>query len=246
MQLILNCQASGDPPPQVSWIVKQAGHKMSQVYTPVPEPTPGSPKAAVSSEMADSEANDLVGSPNVHSNGDTDAMIASIGGGVGDGVGVGGGGTISDQQGSVAHQQHQQPQQHQPPQPPPSLLNPAANPGSMVAAIARHLPPEQGRVTAYQNGSLVISQAYLIDQTEYICVAGNKHAIKTRQGVFVRVLSKYRRGRFGWLLRFLVHTFVLIAFFYNFFTYLFWSVTETKFNLPPHFKSIDMYTEIMI
>ncbi|TPP57333.1 Inactive tyrosine-protein kinase 7 [Fasciola gigantica] len=188
MQLILNCHASGDPPPQVSWIVKQAGHKMSQVYTPVPEPTSGTLDAG-SAEIVDSDANDLSGPLIAHNEVDADPMITSIGGGVGEG-------TISGKQPPVAQQHHQQ---QQPPPPPPSLLNPAANTGSMVAAIARHLPPEQGRVTAYQNGSLVISQAYLIDQTEYICVAGNKHAIKTRQGVFVRVLTpeEYTRRQLG-------------------------------------------------
>lgn len=52
--------------------------------------------------------------------------------------------------------------------------------------------PLDDRVQVLPNGSLVINQVLLKDEAEYICIAGNKHAIQTRQGVHVSVLSELK------------------------------------------------------
>ncbi|CAL8072158.1 unnamed protein product [Calicophoron daubneyi] len=150
-QLILNCHATGDPPPQVSWIVKKVGYKVPSVYTPV--------------------------------------VIASEDGGMGSGQSDG-----QNQKELNSEKQDFSPQSAD------NVINGASNPNSIVASmLVRTMPVDAGRVTAFQNGSLVINQAHLVDQAEYICVAGNKHAIKTRQGVFIRVLTpeEYTRRQLG-------------------------------------------------
>ncbi|CAH8460049.1 unnamed protein product [Schistosoma haematobium] len=159
-QVILNCHASGDPHPQISWIVKKPGYKIPSVYTPL-----------VDSELLIPQSTDLSDS-------------------------------------SQSGDNHLQEQQFL--QPPPSSsssssvsidhnLNSASSADSVVAAISRNMQTNGGRITAFSNGSLIIKQVHLSDQAEYICVAGNKHAIKTRQGVFVRVLTpeEYTRQQLG-------------------------------------------------
>ncbi|KAA3680646.1 PTK7 protein tyrosine kinase 7 [Paragonimus westermani] len=129
-QLILNCHATGDPVPQISWIAKRAGF---MVYTPKAE-----------EEM--------------HGNEKSISDIPSPG-------------TSLQSLGSLQ----------------PS--NPEVDSDPMMAAImTRNWQSGTGRVRAFQNGSLVVNQASLADQAEYICVANNRHAVETRQGLFVRVL----------------------------------------------------------
>ena len=119
-RLLLNCKASGDPRPQISWIVKRPNIRDPFIYTAI-----------------------LSGQPNTE----------SILGNVFDPVRVG----AEDTTGAG------------------SLINPG---------------PLDDRIQVLPNGSLVISQVLLKDEAEYICIAGNKHAIQTRQGVHVSVLSK--------------------------------------------------------
>ncbi|KAF8560745.1 hypothetical protein P879_01841 [Paragonimus westermani] len=140
-QLILNCHATGDPVPQISWIAKRAGF---MVYTPKAE-----------EEM--------------HENEKSISDIPSPG-------------TPLQSLGSLQ----------------PS--NPEVDSDPMMAAImTRNWQSGTGRVRAFQNGSLVVNQASLADQAEYICVANNRHAVETRQGLFVRVLSpeEYTRRQLG-------------------------------------------------
>ncbi|KAH8852726.1 Inactive tyrosine-protein kinase 7 [Schistosoma japonicum] len=158
-QVILNCHASGDPHPQISWIVKKPGYKVPNVYTPLVDS---------SSELINDQSMDP-----------------------------------SDTSRSADHLQEQSFLQ----QPNPSSssvsidhgLNGASSADAVVAAISRNMQANGGRITAFSNGSLIIRQVHLSDQAEYICVAGNKHAIKTRQGVFVRVLTpgEYTRQQLG-------------------------------------------------
>lgn len=69
-----------------------------------------------------------------------------------------------------------------------------SRPGGEDANLANALinpAPLDERIQVLSNGSLVINQVLLKDEAEYICIAGNKHAIQTRQGVHVSVLSEF-------------------------------------------------------
>nr|CAH8831298.1 unnamed protein product [Trichobilharzia regenti] len=168
-QVILNCHASGDPHPQISWIVKKPGYKVPNVYTPLADTS----NEADSGQSGDSSVTN-------------DGSSSSV---------------------DHLHEQQQQYLQPSPGSNSPAVssasidhsLSNAPNPDAVVAAISRNMQANGGRVTAFSNGSLIIRHAHLSDQAEYICVAGNKHAIKTRQGVFVRVLTpeEYTRQQLG-------------------------------------------------
>lgn len=120
-RLLLNCKASGDPRPQISWIVKRPNIRDPFIYSTL-----------------------MSGQPN------TESLLGNV---------------------------------FDPSRPTGEDLNGGGaliNPG-----------PLDDRIQVLPNGSLVINQVLLKDEAEYICIAGNKHAIQTRQGVHVSVLSKF-------------------------------------------------------
>uniref|UniRef100_A0A5K3ETF9 Ig-like domain-containing protein n=1 Tax=Mesocestoides corti TaxID=53468 RepID=A0A5K3ETF9_MESCO len=116
-RLVLNCKASGDPRPQISWIVKKPNVRDPFIYSAL-----------------------ISGQPN------TENILENVF----DAGRVGGEDTGG------------------------ALINPG---------------PLDDRVQVLSNGSLVVNQVLLKDEAEYICIAGNKHAIQTRQGVHVNVLT---------------------------------------------------------
>ncbi|VDL94933.1 unnamed protein product [Schistocephalus solidus] len=142
-RLVLNCKASGDPKPQISWIVKKPSLKYPTVYSPLIS-------GPATSEMLENAFDVAAGA----SNGGPGASAGGSDNGARDGM--------------------------------------SANNGELASAatLARLEPrnTKDERVQVLSNGSLVINQPLLIDDAEYICIAGNKHAIETRQGVHVRVL----------------------------------------------------------
>ncbi|CAH8482718.1 unnamed protein product [Heterobilharzia americana] len=142
-QVILNCHASGDPHPQISWIVKKPGYKVPNVYTPMVDVSSETENNDQSADLSDSSRS----SDHLH---DQQFLQPS--------------GSSSSSSASIDHS-----------------INTASNPDAVVAAISRNMKANSGH------------------QAEYICVAGNKHAIKTRQGVFVRVLTpeEYTRQQLG-------------------------------------------------
>lgn len=115
-RMLLNCKVSGDPRPQISWIVKKPNNRDPFIYTA-----------------------HLSGQPVAENDNLEDAF----------------GGQAT---GSTAERVN-------------------------VASL-------DDRVQVLSNGSLVINRVLLKDEAEYICIAGNKHAIQTRQGVYVSVLSE--------------------------------------------------------
>lgn len=143
-RLVLNCKASGDPKPQISWIVKKPSLKYPTVYSPLIS-------GPATSEMLENAFDVAAGA----SNGGPGASAGGSDNGARDGM--------------------------------------SANNGELASAatLARLEPrnTKDERVQVLSNGSLVINQPLLIDDAEYICIAGNKHAIETRQGVHVRVLT---------------------------------------------------------
>ncbi|VDK81680.1 unnamed protein product [Dibothriocephalus latus] len=143
-RLVLNCKASGDPKPQISWIVKKPSLKYPTVYSPLIS-------GPATSEMLENVF-DVAAAASKGGSGGSD-------GGSDDGVRGG----MSANNGK---------------------LTPAA---TLARLEPRNTKDE--RVQVLSNGSLVINQPLLIDDAEYICIAGNKHAIETRQGVHVRVLT---------------------------------------------------------
>ncbi|KAH9285003.1 Inactive tyrosine-protein kinase 7 [Echinococcus granulosus] len=118
-RLVLNCKASGDPRPQISWIVKRPNIRDPFIYS-----------ALMSGQTNTESILENVFDPGR-------AGVEDAGG---------------------------------------SLINPG---------------PLDDRIQVLPNGSLVINQVLLKDEAEYICIAGNKHAIQTRQGVHVSVLTPH-------------------------------------------------------
>lgn len=118
----MNCKASGDPPPQINWIVKPASVRDPFIYSaPLPGQA-GSDGILANAFEASRVAEDLGGSNDI----------------------------------------------------------PLINTGT-----------PDNRIQVLPNGSLIINQVLLKDEAEYICIAGNPHAIQTRQGVYVTVLSGF-------------------------------------------------------
>ncbi|VDM31081.1 unnamed protein product [Hydatigera taeniaeformis] len=122
-RLVLNCKASGDPRPQISWIVKRPNIRDPFIYSAL-----------------------MSGQPN------TESILENV---------FDPGRAGVEDAGS-------------------SLINPG---------------PLDDRIQVLPNGSLVINQVLLKDEAEYICIAGNKHAIQTRQGVHVSVLTPHEYAK---------------------------------------------------